>query len=295
MNPRVEYYNVPLMRNTEIIERPAQQSTITKRYVEESIRFIKEKRNRPFFLYLANSMPHIPLFASERFKGKSPRGLYGDVIEEIDDGVGQIMQVLEQEGLSENTMVVFTSDNGPWLIFDEQGGSAGLLRDGKASSFEGGFRVPAIFRWTGKIKPGVVTDMGATMDIFPTFCRFAQAQVPSDRAMDGVDLAPALLGTGSGPRQTMFFYIGTKVCAVRKGAFKAHYYTKSPYGTAPEVKHDPPLLYNLDVDPSEKYDISAKHPEILSSMQKEIERHLASVVKVEDQVGKVIPGSSVIF
>jgi arylsulfatase A-like enzyme len=200
LEPKVEYWNVPLMRDEKIVERPADQNTITKRYAEEGVKFIKKNKDRPFFLYLANSLPHVPLFVSRNFRGKSLRGLYGDVIEEIDFGVGEILKTLRKEGLAENTFVVFTSDNGPWLVFDEHGGSAGLLREGKGCTFEGGMREPCITWWPGRIKPGVVNDMGATMDVYTTILTLAGAKVPSDRVVDGVDLSPALFGTGTSPR-----------------------------------------------------------------------------------------------
>ena len=165
-HPHYENYNVPLMRNEEIIERPANQNTITKRYSEEAVQFIKENRDKPFFIYLAHNLPHIPLFTSEKFKDTSARGLYGDVVEEIDSGVGKIMDTLKQESLDKNTLVVFTSDNGPWLVFNEHGGSAGLLKEGKGMTWEGGMREPTVFYWKGKINPAVVSDIGSTLDLF---------------------------------------------------------------------------------------------------------------------------------
>jgi arylsulfatase A len=153
-DPVIENFNVPLMRNEEIIERPADQYTITRRYVQEAVRFIEENPSGPFFIYLAHSMPHVPLFASGDFSGKSIRGLYGDVLAEIDWGMGEIMKTLEKLGIAENTLLIFTSDNGPWLVFREAGGSAGLLREGKGTAYEGGMRVPAIFHWPGNHPSG---------------------------------------------------------------------------------------------------------------------------------------------
>jgi len=261
LEPKVEYWNVPLMRDEEIIERPADQNTITKRYAEESVKFIKKSRNKPFLLYLANSLPHVPLFVSANFRNKSLRGLYGDVIEEIDWGVGQILRALRQEGLAENTFVIFTSDNGPWLTYNEHGGSAGLLREGKGCTFEGGMREPCIMWWPGTIKPGLVNDMGATMDLYTTILTLAGAKVPDDRA---------LFGTGPSPRKTMFYYRGAKLYAARKGLYKIHFLTKSAYGGGAETMHDPPLLYHLGHDPSEKYDISKEHPEVIEDIRKEV-------------------------
>ncbi|MBN2313287.1 MAG: sulfatase-like hydrolase/transferase [Sedimentisphaerales bacterium] len=285
---KIEYWNVPLMRDEEIIERPADQNTITKRYTEEAVKFIQKNKSEPFFLYLAHNLPHVPLFVSKNFKDKSLRGLYGDVVEEIDWGVGQIFDTLRREGLAENTFVVFTSDNGPWLTFNELGGSAGLLREGKGCTFEGGMREPCIMWWPGKIQPGVVNDMGATMDVYTTILTLAGAEVPSDRVVDGLDISPALFGTGPSPRQVVYYYRGAKLYAIRKGPYKAHFFTRSAYGRDEEVRHNPPLLYHLGRDPSEKYDISKDHPEVLADIQKEVALHLANLTPGEDQLAKRI-------
>ncbi len=288
LEPKVEYWNVPLMRDEEIVERPADQNTIIKRYTEEAIKFVRESKNKPFFLYLAHNLPHVPLFVSQKFRDKSLRGLYGDVTEEIDYGVGQILSTLRREGLAENTFVVFTSDNGPWLIFNEHGGSAGLLREGKGCTFEGGMREPCIMWWPGKIKPAVVNDMGSTMDIYTTILTLAGAKVPTDRVVDGLDLSPALFGTGPSPRKNMFYYRGAKLYAARKGPYKVHFITKPAYGKGKEEYHDPPLLYNLEHDPSEKYDISKDNPEMIIEIRKEVALHLAGLKLGEDQLAKRI-------
>ena len=188
-DPKLEYWNVPLMRNEEIIERPTDQNTITRRYTEEAVRFIRANKEGPFFVYLAHSMPHVPLFASGDFKGRSLRGLFGDVIEEIDWSVGLLLDTLRELGLDNRTLVAFTSDNGPWLIFNEHGGSAGLLRDGKGSTWEGGMREPTLFWWPGTIPPGVVTDIGSTLDLLPTCAKLAGAELPADLTLDGFDVA----------------------------------------------------------------------------------------------------------
>jgi arylsulfatase A-like enzyme len=276
------------MRNEEIIERPADQNTITKRYTEEAIRFIERSKDRPFFLYLAHTMVHVPLFCSDDFRGKSPRGLYGDALEEIDWSVGRVLNTLGREKLAENTFVVFTSDNGPWLTFNELGGSAGLLREGKGCTFEGGMREPCIMWWPGRIKPGVVNDIGSTMDLYTTILTLAGADVPTDRVVDGLDLSPALFGTGPSPRKTMFYYRGTKLYAVRKGQYKAHLFTKPAYGKGEEKMHNPPLLYHLGHDPSEKYDIAKDHPDVIEDIRKEITLHLANLTPGENQLAKRI-------
>lgn len=285
--PEYEYWNVPLMRNEEIIERPAVQTTITKRYTEESVKFIKENKDKPFFLYLAHNLPHVPLFTSEAFQDTSLRGLYGDVIEEIDWSVGQVLETLRSEGLAENTMVVFTSDNGPWLVYDQHGGSAGLLREGKGSTWEGGMREPTIFWWPGTIQPGVIADMGATMDLFPTACKLAGADFPSDRIMDGVDLSPSLFKEGEGLRESMFYYRRNELYAVRQGMYKAHFITELAYsGNDNREYHDQPLLFHLGHDPSEKYNIAEDHPEVIAEIIQEVERHQSELIIPESQLDR---------
>jgi arylsulfatase A len=276
LEPRKEYWNVPLMRNREVIERPAMQESITKRYAEEAVSFIKGNKAGPFFLYLAHSMPHVPLFRSKEFEGVSTAGLYGDVIEEIDWSVGQIVSTLRSEGIAEKTLVVFTSDNGPWLVFDTHGGSAGHLRGGKGSTWEGGMREPAIFWWPGKIEPGIVHGLGSTLDLFPTACSLAGAKLPDDRTYDGVDLSAALLKGTKSPRDEMFYYWGSELWAVRKGDYKLHYVTKTEYVRQQPVRHDPPLLFHLGHDPSEKFDVAKKEPDVLNALKKLAVSHTAS-------------------
>ncbi len=288
LNPKFEYWNVPLMQDEEVVERPADQNTITRRYTEAAIRFIKANKDQPFYCYLAHNLPHVPLFASEEALGRSARGLYGDVVEEIDAGVGRILDTLDDLNLAERTLVVFTSDNGPWLVFNEHGGSAGLLRGGKGSTWDGGMREPALFRWPGKIRPGTVQEMGSTMDVFTTCIKLAGGEVPADRVIDGVDLSPALLGTGPSPRKTMFFYRGTKLYAVRHGQFKAHFFTKGAYGGPKEQAHDPPVLYHLGHDPSEKFDVAAGHPEVITEIRQIAKAHQDALVPGEPQLRKRI-------
>jgi len=285
-NPGPDYFNVPLLRNSEIIERPADQTTITKRYTEEALSFIEENQEAPFFLYLAHSMPHVPLYRSKDFENRSLRGIYGDVIEELDWSVGEILASLKRNKLDENTLVVFTSDNGPWLIFNEHGGSAGLLSGGKGGTYEGGMREPAIFWYPGTVKPEVVMELGTTMDLLPTFCRMANVELPGDRIYDGYDLFPVLSGTGESPRDVIYYYRGTQVYAIRKGAYKAHFITQGEYGGPSKTIHETPLLFNLEVDPSELINIADEHPEILLEIEKIREEHMASLVPVENQLEK---------
>ncbi|MDX2033508.1 MAG: sulfatase [Blastocatellia bacterium] len=286
--PKREYWNVPLQRNETVLERPADQTTITRRYTDEAIQFIRTNRNKPFFLYLAHSMPHMPLFRSKEFEGKSARGLYGDVIEELDANVGRLLETLRQMRLDRNTLVVFTSDNGPWALFDEQGGSAGLLRGAKGGTYEGGMREPTIIWQPGAIKPGVITDIGSTLDLLPTFCALAGAAAPSDRVLDGFDLSGVLHGKGRGPRKTMFYWRGSQLYAVRHGSFKAHFITKSEYGGEPAVTHATPELYNLDQDPSEKWNVAAQHPDVIAEIQRLADAHKKAIPPVKNQLDQRI-------
>jgi len=283
--PELEYFNVPLVCNSKIIERPTDQNTITKRYTEEAVNFIIKNKENPFFLYLAHSMPHVPLFRSNDFADKSLRGKYGDVIEELDWSVGEVMSTLKQNGLDENTFVIFTSDNGPNLPFGEQGGSAGLLSGGKGETYEGGMREPTIFWWPGKLKTGVVMEMATTLDVLPTIANLANVTLPNDRVYDGYDISPVMFGTGRNPRDAVFYYRDVDVFAIRKGKYKVHFYTQ-PYTSKVVTLHEPPLLYNLNVDPSEKFNIANQHPEVIAEMRKILEEHNATLIPVENQLEK---------
>ncbi|MEE2826430.1 MAG: sulfatase [Planctomycetota bacterium] len=285
-NPDFRNFNVPLIEGEAILERPADQNTITKRFTERACQLIRKQQDgQPFFIYLAHNLPHVPLFRSSEFADASRRGLYGDVIEEIDWSVGQILSTLRETGQDKETLVVFTSDNGPWKSFRQQGGSAGLLRDGKGSTWEGGMREPTLFWWPGKIQPGVVMEMGSTLDLLPTFGQLAGAKLPADRTLDGFDLSPTLLEGQSSPRDQMIYYHGDEVFAVRKGMYKAHFQTKTSYtGQREAKKHDPPLLFHLGHDPGEQHDLAKQHPEIIETLQALKRVHQASVEPVENQL-----------
>ena len=284
-NNLIKNFQVPLIKNNEIIERPADQNNITRRYSEETIKFIKKNKNKPFFIYLAHNLPHVPLFASKEALGKSSRGLYGDVVEEIDHGVGKILNTLKEEGLDKNTLVVFTSDNGPWTAYNEQGGSAGLLRAGKGTTWEGGMREPTIFWAPERISPGIVDKIGSTMDLFNTFSNIAGVSLPEDRILDSYDLSPLLFENKNTERDHLFYYRGTNLYAIRLGDFKAHYVTQGEYGQFGEKEiHNPPLLYNLNQDPSEKYNIAEQHPDILQTMKNLVMAHQEKMIPGEDQL-----------
>lgn len=287
LDPRIEYWHVPLMRDEKVIEQPADQRTITRRYTEEAVDFITRNQTRPFFLYLPHSMPHVPLFRSTEFEGRSRRGLFGDVIEEIDWSVGRILATLKELRLDERTLVFFTSDNGPWLIFDEQGGSAGLLRDGKGSTWEGGMREPTLAWWPGTIKPGsVCRDVASTMDLFATASSLAGAELPTDRVLDSYDLSPILRGTGGSGRELLFYYRGYNLMAVRKGPWKMHLMTQDAYGAGARqaVAHDPPILYHLEHDPSERINLAESHPERIEEIMADIEAHRKTLQPAPSQL-----------
>jgi arylsulfatase A len=285
MDPKIEYFNVPLMRDTTIIERPADQNTITKRYTEEALKFIDENNEEPFFLYLAHTMPHVPLFASEEFRGKSERGLYGDVVEELDWSVGQILDYLREEELDKNTLVVFTSDNGPWTVLHQHGGSAGPLYGAKATSYEGGMREPAIFWWPEKIKPAVITGIGSTLDLLPTISELTGAALPNDRIYDGYDLSTVLTEGKESPRNEFFYYHGIRLFAARKGDYKLYYYQNNPNGYPERLKKlEKYQLYNIQHDPSERFDLADQHPEIIEEIEDMVKEHKSQLQPVESQL-----------
>ena len=281
--PESEYWNVPILRGVEEIERSPDQTQLTRRYTEEAVGFIRRQEGTPFFLYLAHTMPHVPLFASDQFAGKSTAGLFGDVIEEIDWSVGQVLASLRENKLAENTLVVFTSDNGPWLIFDTHGGTPARCATGRGAPgraacasrpSSGG---PA--RWCL-----ASCTRSAARSTCSRPCALAGAELPHDRTFDGGDLSPALFGTGKSPRDEMFFYHGEQLFAVRKGQHKVHFTTKVEYvGQKPE-RHDPPLLFHLGHDPGENFDIAAQNPQIVRELVELAEQHMAGVVRVESQL-----------
>ena len=279
-DPKPEYWDVPLMRNGDVVERPADHRTLTARYTDEAVRFIDAHRSRPFFLYLAHSMPHVPLARSSAFVGHSAGGIYGDVIEEIDASTGRVLDALVKAGIDTRTLVLFTSDNGPWLPFGTHGGSAGPLANGKGTTWEGGVRAPAIFWWPGTVKPGVVTDIGSSMDVFVTAAALAGATSAPERPLDGVDLRAPLLGTGPSPRQVQFYYWDDELRAVRKGRYKAHFITSGAYALFGERReHTPPLLFDLAADPGERQDVAAAHPDVVADLLREAEAHRRGLVK----------------
>jgi len=268
---------VPLMRNEEVAEYPVEQSLLTKRYTEAAIDFIRANRERPFFLYLPHTMPHIPIFASPVFKDKSARGLYGDVIEEIDWSTGEILKTLKSLGLDESTLVVYTSDNGPWNLKSGHGGCALPLRGYKFQTYEGGMREPTIMRWPGRIPAGTeCSEIASTIDMLPTLAGLSGAKVPADRVIDGKDIWPLMSGRSGAktPHEAFFYYKGKKLEAVRKGDWKLRR-TKIIE------------LYNLATDISETNNLAAKRPEIVKRLTAVMERFDRDLKAHSRAAGKV--------
>lgn len=259
-----EYYGIPYsndmmgvayLRGNDVDSIKVNQKYITKTYTSEAVKFIDKNKDKPFFLYVTHNMPHVPLYASPEFEGKSKRGLYGDVVEEIDWSVGEIVKSLKINGLEENTLVVFTSDNGPWLLFDVEGGSAGPLRQGKGTTFEGGQRVPAVAYWPGKIKPGTVyEDLATQLDLYPTIISITGSQkTQTTKPLDGEDISPVLFGTGKRKTDEFAYYSNGKIEAFRKGDWKIRLpQSDIKAGGITVVPATDTLLFNLKNDIGEK-------------------------------------------
>ncbi|MHA7129547.1 sulfatase family protein [Algoriphagus namhaensis] len=265
--------DIPLLSGNDTLELNPDQTKLTELYTQKALDFIRKSEGEPFFIYLPYAMPHVPLYPGEAFQGKSKRGQYGDVIEEIDWSVGQILDYLRENGLAENTLVWFTSDNGPWIIKDELGGSSGLFRDGKGSTWEGGQREPSFLWWPGEVDPGTVNmSIASTKDIYTTVAKLAGAEIPMDRVVDGIDLFSK--GKMIEDSERTFFYYGfdNTVFAVRKGKWKLHIRTHSQTGNL-HFEDPLPLLFDLDTDPSEKYNLAKDHPEIVLELLTHIESH----------------------
>jgi arylsulfatase len=292
-NPRAEWADrtppTPLMRGEKIIEQEPDQSLLTRRYTEIATEFIRKssRAGKPFFLYLPHTMPHQPIAASSGFRGKSRGGLYGDVIEELDWSIGEILRVIREQKIDRNTLMILTSDNGP------EGGSPGPLRDGKLTTWEGGVREPFIAWGPGKVPAGVVTNAFVTgMDLFPTFVKLAGLEMPADRTYDGQDIAQELFQNGPG-REPLFFYYRNspggpydreeQLQAVRKGRWKLHiavsYRRQPPY----PGEGDPPLLFDVQEDISERRNAAKRYPEIVRDLLGLIEQHRASFVPAPTQ------------
>lgn len=270
------------------------QEQLTTQYTERAVSFIERNRSRPFFFYLAHSMPHVPLHVSSKFKGRSARGLYGDVIMEIDWSVGEIMKALERNGLEHNTLVIFTSDNGPWLAYGNHAGSAGPLREGKGTSWEGGTRVPCIMRWPARIPAGSVSsNMLMSIDLFPTIARIIGARLPA-HGVDGLDVRKLITG-GPGARNPhrayAFYYENNQLQAVTSGDGRWKLQLPHAYSTLEgkpggqdglparyERRNvDQPQLFDLQSEIGETTDVSGRHPRIVKRLQAFVEQTRADL------------------
>jgi uncharacterized sulfatase len=288
---------VRLWENDEVVEYPVVQCTLMQRYTARAVDFLERNKGRPFFLYFPMVMPHKPLAPSEQFYKKSGAGLYGDVIAEIDWSVGQVLDKVKELGLDERTLVIFTSDNGPWY-----GGSSGGLRGMKGTMFEGGIRVPMIARWPSKIPAGHASaEPAGTIDILPTLLAAAGADTPKDRVIDGRDIMPLLTSDAKSPHEALYAAQGAKLATVRSGPWKLHVskpkntffrkdttewldprapdgvtilapYEQSTPRDVPGVytgdEPNPMMLFNLDDDPSEQHDVAAEHPDVVKRLKK---------------------------
>jgi arylsulfatase len=284
---------VNLFRNEEMIEPDSDMATLTGRYTDEAIGFMRKNQDKPFFVYLPHTMPHTRLDASKQFKGKSKRGLYGDVIEEIDFNVGRIIDAIQEMGVAENTYVLYTSDNGPWLsknrnhqdghLPSDHGGSAGPLRSGKVSTFEGGTRVPAILWGPGRVPSGTTCDkLASTLDVLPTFAALAgaDAAVPTDRVIDGENIEYLFHGDfdKADPDKTFFYYLRVQLQAVRQGNWKLHlprdskspsltpFVTNNHIAPADREGFDQPFLVDLDADLGETTNAAVAHPDVVERL-----------------------------
>jgi arylsulfatase A-like enzyme len=277
-HPSAKFPDLPLIAKDKVVMRNPDQTQLTTWYTEHAVDFIAKNKSRPFFLYVPHAMPHVPLHVSDKFKGKSKRGLYGDVVMEIDWSVGQILAAVKKHGLDKQTLVVFTSDNGPWLSYGEHAGSAGPLREGKMTTFEGGVREPCIMRWPGQIPAGTVCRKPLmTIDLLPTFARLAGAKQPHNK-IDGKDVWPLIAGQrgAKNPHDAYFFYWNTELQAVRSGKWKLHFphrynsLEKGGSGGKPGklVPRTTGLaLYDLEQDVGEMTNVADQHPDVVKRLQ----------------------------
>lgn len=265
---------LPLHRNDEVIEKsPVNQNYLTQKYTQEALDWLDSNHDKPFFLYMPHTFPHIPLHASSDFRGRSSAGLYGDCVEELDWSVGEILKALDKYGIAENTFVFFTSDNGPWYQ-----GSPGGFRGRKGETFDGGMRVPGIARFPGVIPAGSTSDeMSMNIDLFATACALAGTEPPHDRPVDGLDIIPLLKG-GKSPHDALFFYKGNNLQAVRSGRWK---YRRRHAGwtTASFMVAKGPMLFDLDTDPDESYNVIDLYPEKAKELEQLMEDWESSFVK----------------
>jgi arylsulfatase A-like enzyme len=278
------YPDLPLIEGDKVVKVDPDQSQLTTWYTERAVTFIERNRDKPFFLYVPHSMPHVPLFVSGKFKGKTAQGLYGDVVAEIDWSVGQILEAVKRANLDDNTLVIFASDNGPWLSYGNHAGSQGTFREGKATTFEGGIRVPFVARWPGRIPKGAVGDLPAmTIDLLPTLAGLAGAPISTERTIDGLNIWPLLAGqrAAKAPHDALYFYWGRELHAIRSGKWKLH--LPHPYQALEQsgadgapgkyVRKEIELsLFDLELDPDETTNVAGANPAVVKKLQEYVER-----------------------
>ncbi len=281
---------LPLLRDGQVIETvsPAAQDRLTERYTAEAVKFIRDHKNEPFFLYMPHTAVHTPVHPGDKFKGKSANGPFGDWVEELDSSVGRVLDTLREQGIAEKTLVIFTSDNGPWLTQGTNGGVAGPLRGGKGGTFEGGVREPTIAWWPGKVAAGSTSDaVAANFDVLPTFVKLSGGTLPSDNRIDGEDISPILLGQrNQSPHEAYYYFSGNQLQAVRSGPWKLAIARQNENlfraaGTRATPAADQPFtptLYNLDTDIGERNNIAAHNPEVVKRLQ-------ALVAKMDADLG----------
>lgn len=271
--------HLPLIDGNDVVTSEVtdtEQTQLTTWYTERAVSFIDRNAEKPFFLYVPHSMVHVPLYVSERFKGKSGAGLFSDVVMEVDWSVGQIMEALKRNNLDENTLVIFTSDNGPWLSYGEHAGSAGSLREGKGTMFDGGCRVPCLMKWPGRIPPNTSCDVPAmTIDLLPTIAKLINASLPQ-HPIDGRDIWPLIIDEedAKSPQDGYYFYWGNELQAVRSGPWKLHFaHSYRTLNGQPGGKEGVPAkyvnlaielsLFNLEEDPGETQNVANQHPDVV--------------------------------
>lgn len=276
------YPDLPLIEGEEVVKLDPNQAELTRLYTDRAVQFIERNRDQPFFVYLAHSMPHVPIFVSDTFAGKSGQGLYGDVVAEIDWSVGRLLDTLRRLDLDARTLVIFTSDNGPWLSYGNHAGSAAPFREGKGTAFEGGVRVPFVARWPGRIPTGAVRHQPAmTIDLLPTLAKLAGTPMPP-LAIDGRDLWPVISrARAAAPHDALYFYWGNELHAIRSGKWKLH--VPHPYQSLETPGNDGTpgkyvrrqlelSLFDLERDPAEATNVAAQNPTIVSRLMELAER-----------------------